>query len=475
MSKLNPKKKGTDHRLDKTSERLAGGMGQIAAAQSHEAELRRLVMACLLWEDIAYESGAATSAKIAALVPKVQPQVVAAIAIETRVEQKLRHVPLLLAVEMARHKTHRPYVEEVLSKVITRADQITDFMALYWKPKKCPIAACVKRGLNHAFNRFNEYAFAKYNRDGAIKLRDVMFMVHPKPATPIQEDLFNKIAEDKLQTPDTWEVQLSAGKDKRETFTRLINENKLGGLAFLRNLRNMKDAGVDYSTLQKGFKKLSSTVLLPLNFYSAYKVNRELAREIEEAMLSAYKEVPKLPGHTVFVVDVSGSMGSAVSGKSEYTRMEVAAALAVLAAESSERITVYVTAGSDARRVHKTERVGAYRGFALAKEIIDSLHTMGGGGIFTRQCIEHIRKDMKGEVPDRIIVFSDSCDCDTHNRTPAAPFGKNNYIVDVSSHSKGVNYKGTWTAEISGWSEHFLTYIRAFEGCGNSFEESVES
>jgi len=36
--------------------------------------------------------------------------------------------------------------------------------------------------------------------------------------------------------------------------------------------------------------------------------------------------------------------------------------------------------------------------------------------------------------------------------------------VDVSSHSRGVNYEGKWDAEISGWSEHFINFIMAMEG-----------
>lgn len=53
------------------------------------------------------------------------------------------------------------------------------------------------------------------------------------------------------------------------------------------------------------------------------------------------------------------------------------------------------------------------------------------------------------------------------------PYGTYNYkFCDVSANTKGINYKkGKWTAEISGFSEHFLTYIAAFEGIENKFEE----
>ena len=64
-----------------------------------------------------------------------------------------------------------------------------------------------------------------------------------------------------------------------------------------------------------------------------------------------------------------------------------------------------------------------------------------------------------------------SQDCDYPEKRVPRPFGTYNYIVDVSAHTRGVNYKGVWTAEVSGWSENFLTYIAALEGLQNKFEE----
>lgn len=475
MSKLNKSSMVVDTRVSKTA-RLAGGMGAKAANQNAEQLLRRAVMASLLWENLAYETGKENAENIAALIPQVDPKVVADIAVETRLVQKLRHVPLYIASEMAKHTEHRKHVEYVLNAVITRADQITDFMAIYWKNGKTPIAKCIRKALAKCFNKFDEYNFSKYNRATPIKFRDVMFMVHPTPENTEKEELFKKIADNTLAIADTWETELSAGKDKKATFTRLIEENKLGGLAFLRNLRNMKDAGVSYDVLKKGFDRLSGAILLPLNFYSAQKHNPEYTREIEDAMLNAYKNISKLPGHTVFVMDVSGSMGATISSKSQFSRFDAGYAMAILANEISERATIYATAGSDGARTHKTARVGNHRGFGLVTELEKQRHKLGGGGIFTRQCLEYIKTDLKGETPDRIIVFSDSQDCDFGSNKLPQPFGKNNYIVDVSTHKNGINYKGVWTAEISGWSEGFLNYIRAFEGLDNNFvEKDVDS
>jgi len=127
MSKLNPAKKPTPLPA------LAGGTGARAARQDAEALLRRAVMACLLWEDMAYESGTSNGENIASLIPKVKPEVVAQIAVEARAAQKLRHVPLFIAVEMLKYPKHKEYVKDILPKIITRADMLTDFLALYKK------------------------------------------------------------------------------------------------------------------------------------------------------------------------------------------------------------------------------------------------------------------------------------------------------------------------------------------------------
>lgn len=439
-----------------------------AARQDAYGLLRRAVLACLLWEDLAYESG--DSGNIAALIPRVEPELVAGLAIEARLEQKLRHVPLFLASEMLKHPGHRVLVADVLEAVITRADMITDFVAIYWKEGKKPLPAQAKKGLARAFNRFSEYELAKYGRNAPIKLRDVMFLVHPVPG-PGKEELFRKIANRTLDIPDTWEVALSKHGNKPEVWARLIGENKLGALAFLRNLRNMMEAGTDHHFIRKGFEQVRSQMLLPLNFLTARENAPEFEREIETLMAKTYASLPKLPGYTVFVVDVSGSMGSGISGKSRFSRQQVASAMAILAVNQCEKIDVFATAGSDARRVHATEKIPyPETGFGLREQLQEKTHRLGGGGIFTRQALEYLRNQLTTQ-PDRIIVFSDSQDCDSKSRLPE-PFGKHNYIVDVSAHKRGINYQGVWTAEVSGWSEHFLTYIASVEGTANAFEDS---
>ena len=209
---------------------------------SAEQQLRRSVLACMLWEDQFYEDGVAIAGRIRELVAKVAPEKVAALAVEARTQMKLRHVPLLLVREMARLATHRHLVAETLVTVIQRADELSEFVALYWSEGKQPLSAQVKKGLAAAFTRFDEYALAKYDRATPIKLRDVLFLSHAKPLDAEQEALWKRLVNGELATPDTWEVALSAGADKREAWERLLSESKLGALALLRNLRNMAEA-----------------------------------------------------------------------------------------------------------------------------------------------------------------------------------------------------------------------------------------
>lgn len=465
MSKINPTSKR------KTEERLAGGFGTAAASQSNLALLRRAVLANLLWEDIAYQDGKSVSAEIDRLVPLCDPQEVFDLAVEAREKQKLRHTPLYLAAQMCRSESHRKLVGKLLPRIITRADMLSDFLVLYWKDGRCPLCNQAKIGLGEAFHNFDEYQFAKYDRDSVVKLRDVMFLARPVPRDEEEAVLFKRIANRQLATPKTWEVMLSSGADKKKTWTDLILEQRLGALAMLRNLANMRHAEVDQKIILAGLNSMNGSKLLPLDYLKAARMNPELDRYIEETMLVAYSKLPILSGRTLFIVDVSGSMGNLNSAGSQFSRLDHACAMAMLAANQCEEYRLVCTAGEDRARKGAHEFIPyPQKGFNLCKQITETRSRIGGGGIFTRQVLEWCHSQFSGEEFDRIIVFSDSQDCDYPGNGKPKPFGRQNYICDVSAHPRGVNYKGIWTAEISGFSENFLTFIGAIEGLSNEFE-----
>lgn len=459
--------KAVDTRFDTDAPRLAGDFGAVAAKQDSESLLRRATLSCLLWEKAFYESGESIARNIAELIPQVEPSVCAEIARETRFEQKLRHVPLYITAVMAGLDSHKGYVSGLLADVIQRADELAEYLAIYWKLNKngSPISAQSKKGLAKAFGKFNEYQFAKYRGDDDnIKLRDVMRLVRPVPSSQEQAEIYGRIKNKTLATPETWEVLLSSGKDKKTTWEYLITNRKLGALAFLRNLRNMDEAGVSHDVIKFGFDTINTRWLLPLNYLSAAKFAPRWENEIETLMFKGFEQSPKLSGYTVFIVDVSGSTGDGrVSEKSDFTWLDGECALAMLGVGLCEKAVVYATAGNDNSGVHSTMLLPVRKGFGLIDTIKDADNEVGCGGIFTRQAVDYVRTQEQ-TVPDRLIVLSDSQDCDHSGNSIPKPFAKHNYIINVSSHAHGVAYRGVWDAEIAGWSEKFIPFIAAFEG-----------
>ena len=458
-----------------------------ASVVNHEEQLRRSVMACMLWEDSFYESGEEITKRISSLIAKVPAERVSAIAIQARTVQKLRHVPLLIAREMARLPVHKGQLKTLLPEIIQRPDELAEFLAIYWKDGKCPIAAQVKKGLAAAFGNFNEYSLAKYNnQNNAIKLRDVLFLCHAKPdakgngrskkyvrnykdgnsKTLLRhpESLYGKLVAGTLQTPDTWETELSGGADKRETFERLMREEKLYALAFIRNLRNMQQSGVDEGLVREYARHVPLDRVLPFRFIAAARAVPRWEPMIEDMMLRCVTKVEKLSGKTVLVVDVSGSMhGKKISAKSDLERLDAAGALAILIREISENPVIYATAGDDLTRVHATMEVPARRGFALG-EIFSKMQLeskIGHGGIFLKQCMDFIGTKERGEAA-RVIVITDEQDCDNKcNPDTAEAFGDENYLINIATDKNGIGY-GKWT-HISGWSEAIIDFIRTSE------------
>ena len=253
------------------------------------AQLERSVMSCLLWESEFYEDGQTIGQRIAELVKTVPAEDVARVAIQAKEDMKLRHVPLLLARELMRTKEGRAQAKNLFLRVILRPDDITEFLAIYWKDNPDePLAKQVKRWLGESFRKFDEYRLAKYNGgQKAVKLRDAMRITRPKPANEAQAELWRKLIKGELATPDTWEVELSKGGDKKEAWTRLLAEDRLGGLAMLRNLRNMTQAGVESSLIRIGIQGVKAGRLLPINFIASGGITRNSSRSWKPSFSSA--------------------------------------------------------------------------------------------------------------------------------------------------------------------------------------------
>lgn len=405
-------------------------------------QLRRSVLSCLLWESEFYEDGKTIGDRIAELAAKVTPEQLAALAIEARTVQNLRHVPLLLAVELA--KRGGSLVSATIPQVILRADEVAEFLTLYWRNGKTPIAKQVKKGLAAALTKFDAYQLAKYDREKAIRLRDVLFMVHAKPKDEAQAAIWKQLVDGTLPSPDTWEVALSGGADKRETFELLIRENNMGYLALLRNLRGMLEAGVDSGLIRAAIlARKGAHRVLPFRYVAAARAAPQLEPAIDQALSEAISGMPVLSGKTAILVDVSGSMSDKLSARSDLTRMDAAAALASLI-HGDVRVFTF-----SARVVEVPPR----RGMAGVDAILKS---QPHSNTALAEAVNAVNKQV---AHDRIIVITDE-QATSFQRVPD-PVAAKAYMINVASNKNGVGY-GKWT-HIDGFSEGALRWIAEVE------------
>jgi 60 kDa SS-A/Ro ribonucleoprotein len=404
------------------------------------AQLRRTALACLLWEDNFYEDGQKVADRLRNLVAANDPRDVMSLMLEARTQMHLRHLPLFLARELARTGKLKPMA---LTEIIQRPDELTEFLALYWADKKQPLSAAVKRGLGMAFYKFNEYSLQKYNRQNQpIKLRDVLRLTHPKPVDNAQSALWKRLLKGELATPDTWEVELSASTNKTASWLRLLTERKLGGLALLRNLRNMQQANIPTAAIASAMAETDFTRVLPFRFIAAARYAPQLEPQLEAALFGRCQSLPKLSGHTAILIDVSGSMSAPLSAKSDMRRIDAAAGLAIIARELSNDIFIAKFASSQ-------QALPPRRGFAL-RDAIGS----ASGGTYLGAAMDFINL----RSYDRLIVITDEQSADT------IPNAQNNksYIINVGSDQNGVGYRQGYT-HLTGFSENIFRYISAIE------------
>lgn len=418
--------------------------GAPAAIIKPYAQLRRSVLSCLLWEREFYESGEDIADRIMGLAQKVKLEELASLAVEARTAFNLRHVPLLLLVALAKRGAGNPLVANAVSATITRADEMSELLALYFKINGAGknVSAAVKRGLARAIGRFDEYQLAKYDRDGAVKLRDVLRIVRPKPQDESQAALWGRAVRRELKTPDTWEVELSAGKDKKETFERLLSEGKLGYLALLRNLRNMINANVDLDLVRSAIEaRKGAARVFPFRYVAAARHAPQLEPALDAALQKAIAELPALPGKTCVLIDVSGSMDWPLSKKSDMNRIDVAAALGAIVNCANLRLFTFS---------EYIKEVPPRRGMAGVDAIVRSQAYQGthlGIAVNHVNSIDH----------DRLIVITDE---QSHDRVPD-PRARLAYMINVASAKNGVGY-GRWT-HIDGFSENVLHFIHEYE------------
>jgi len=192
------------------------------------------------------------------------------------------------------------------------------------------VAKQLIKGIKLAANKFDEYQYSKWNRDGAITLKKALRIVHPVPKDNNKSDIFRKICSDSLDAAYTWETEFAelgrrisgeilsslyeGGLDvpafsslkkllhhlninnhpkhndianmvarikaeaKKVKWEELIDSNRLGYQATLMNLRNILMCDVSDAHIDKvaGFianpQSVQKSKMFPFRYLSAYRM-----------------------------------------------------------------------------------------------------------------------------------------------------------------------------------------------------------
>lgn len=449
-------------------------------------KLQRSAINCLLWEDTFYEDGESIADRIKKYMKQVTPEQARSVLKEAKVDNKLRHMPLFLLVNMAKNGY---LTAEDVANTITRVDDMSELLSLYWSTdwkdstgntvkNKHTVPKSIVKGIQKALPKFDEYQLAKYRGDRYdVSLKTVIKMTHPKPENAEMEALWGRAINGNLATPDTWEVGLTnchTPAEKKEFWTRMLTEktekgfNKLGALALIRNLRNMQSVNVDEDNIRSALGSASMSKILPFQLVTAARYAPQLEDVLETKLLESIDSMEKLEGDTVVLLDTSGSMRSPLSGKGETTCQDVAASMGAIIRGVCNKSIIY-TFQEDIQAVPSGRK-----GFAL----IDCVRRAPSGGTSVIDCtndaVRMYKESHNGKYPARVIVVTDeqtnsdgigrSWRRGTTVKLDNLPSNCNGYIINVGTYENGVGYNNSCNyVHINGWSENVLKYISAYE------------
>ncbi|OGX91575.1 TROVE domain-containing protein [Hymenobacter coccineus] len=407
--------------------------GAPAFALTPQLELYAAVATAAL-SDQFYETAGTRLQRFRALVAKNEPRFVAQLAVYAREQLHLRSVPLVLAVELARVHNGDDTVARLVARVVARADEITELLAYYaaanartGRKTLGRLSKQMQRGLAEAFNRFDAYQLAKYDRAGAVRLRDALFLVHPSAKDAAQQAVFDQLVRGELPTPYTWETELSAVGQQafataadRQTAVRtawetLVASGKLGYMALLRNLRNLLEANVSAETMAQVCAILANRAAvarskqLPFRFLAAYREVKALPSGHVAAVLTALENAmahsaENLRGfgpatRVVVACDVSGSMRQPISARSKVLLYDVGLVLGMLLQSRCQNVVAGMFGNT-------WKRVVLPRGPVLRN--VDEFYSREGEvGYSTNGHLVIQELYLRREVVDKVMIFTD--------------------------------------------------------------------
>lgn len=286
------------------------------------------------------------------------------------------------------------------------------------------LSNAMKKGFKSVLESLDSYSLLKYKS----KLIDIINLVHPSPRLSTAKIEYNgeqvstidAIMKGYNVSANTWEVnQGEAGQivakavkegklddqeakqvltqAKADNWKELLDTNKLGILAALRNLRNILINNPDSSTINKLCDLVSNPTLIREGKIMPYQLdlaneimiaefNSPYARQISQALAKGYElAIPNLsaliPGQNVIFLDQSGSMGYKIKlpGQKHRSRTSCISKAALIAATIAKATNADIICfGSTARYVQYNPNLDV---FSLAKQLSSS--NMGGTDLST--------------------------------------------------------------------------------------------
>lgn len=477
----------------------------LAFPMTPECELYTAVVTTSLSTSF-YEKDAERLERIKNLIQKCNPLFVAKLAIYARSEMYMRSVPLVLIVELAKIYSGDSLISKMIVQVIQRADEITELLAYYQMANKREdvkklnrLSKQVQKGLALSFNKFDEYQFAKYNRDAAVTLKDALFLVHPKAKDEAQQALFNKIATSTLQTPYTWETELSqlgqikfkTEAEKKIAFTQkweeLIESNKMGYMALMRNLRNIMEANVSGFHIEKVCNYLSNenavrnSKQLPFRYLAAYRELKDLNSNYTSIVLDALETAVAISAanikgfdintSVVIACDVSGSMQKSISPRSKIMLYDIGLMLGMLMQSRCKNV-ISGMFGDKWKIINMPKR-------SILSNVNEYYKREGEVGYSTNGYL--VLKDLinRRKVVDKVMLFTDAqmWDSTNSNHTFAkswnqykqmAPNAKL-YLFDLAGYGKQpIDIQQNDVYLIAGWSDKVFDVLHALEDKSNA-------
>ncbi len=460
--------------------------GHIAYSMNDRSKLVTQVLTSFFNEKKFYGDNSAEMQETIKRVIQTDPAFVSNLSVFARRVFNMRSVAHVLVGYLAHEESGKPFVKKTVKGVTLRGDDATEILSFYLATFGKPIPNALRKGLEQVFSTFDEYTLAKYKGEGkGVKMRDLLCLCRPAPKDDEQSAMWKRLLEGTLETPVTWETQLSANGNNKETWENLIDSGKVGYMALLRNLRNIikanpKNIEAVYSLIETP-DAVKRSKQLPFRFLSAYKFIAEVAGSrafdaLENAVEASIHNMPHLPGTTVIAVDTSGSMSRPVSEKSDMRCCEIGMLLGLIANKMCDN-SIFYTFDTAIRKYAVSRRNGLL--YTAVKE------SRAGGGTdmalpFEKMIEDHVNAD-------RIIVISDNM-CNSgvtywNSKTVQSladeyrkKTGNNIWIHAIDLQGYGTQqFNGPKTNIIAGWSEKVFDFISIAEQGEGTLEKTIET